>query len=181
MRHALAEVALRDALCLSRQHLDRRREPYALQRRKHDPDREHEAWTGLVKAGFGDFVDPLTVDGVTVTPGRFLDALIRRNVERNSHLIPETTSRELHLAVGHGEANGRPATVNCAVMSQSDPFYAGYLDAGTSMGLSIGVQLMGDAPLRPGVWGPEEYFEVAPFLQELKRRRFTVVNDLPLG
>ena len=147
----------------------------------HLPDREHEAWTGLMKAGFGDFDDPLTVDGVTLTPGRFLDALIRRNVERNSHLIPETTSRELHLAVGHGEANGRPATANCAVMSQSDPFYAGYLDAGTSMGLSIGVQLMGDAPLRPGVWGPEEYFEVTPFLQELKRRRFTVVNDLPLG
>ncbi|KMO29134.1 saccharopine dehydrogenase family protein [Methylobacterium aquaticum] len=147
----------------------------------HLPDREHEAWTGLVKAGFGDFDDPIEVDGALVKPGRFLETLLARNIARNRHAIPETTSQELHLAIGRGMVEGKPVTVNCAVIGRSDPFYDGYLDAGTSMGLSVGVQLMGDAPMRPGVWGPEEYFAVQPFLDELKRRRFTVENDIPLG
>lgn len=147
----------------------------------HLPDREHEAWTGLVKAGFGDFDDPIEIDGVPIAPGRFLEKLIARNLERNGHAIPATTSQELHLAVGRGRVGGQSVSVNCAVIGRSDPFYDGYLDAGTSMGLSVGVQLMGDRPMRPGVWGPEEYFEVAPFLDELKRRRFTVAEDIPLG
>ncbi|MGX7709507.1 saccharopine dehydrogenase family protein [Methylobacterium sp. Gmos1] len=147
----------------------------------HLPDREHEAWTGLVKAGFGDFDDPIEVDGALVKPGRFLEKLLARTIARNRHAIPETTSQELHLAIGRGTVEGKSVTVNCAVIGRSDPFYDGYLDAGTSMGLSVGVQLMGDAPMRPGVWGPEEYFAVQPFLDELKRRRFTVENDIPLG
>ncbi len=147
----------------------------------HLPEREHEAWTGLVKAGFGDFDDPVQIAGATIKPSEFLDALIRRNIERNGHKIPESSTRELHLAIGRGEKDGRPATVNCAVIGSPDPLYDGYVDAATSMGLSIGVQLMGETPLKPGVWGPEEYFEVAPFLRELERRRFEVVTDIPVG
>ncbi len=145
------------------------------------PHREHEAWLGLIKAGFGDFANPVTVDGASITPTRFLEALIRRNVAHNAERIPQTTSAELHLAIGRGESDGQAVTVNCAVISRSDPFYAAYLDAGTSMGLSIGVQLMGDRPMTPGVWGPEEYFETEPFLRELKRRRFTIANDIPVA
>jgi saccharopine dehydrogenase-like NADP-dependent oxidoreductase len=145
------------------------------------PDREHEAWVGLVKAGFGDFDDPLVIDGTAIAPSRFLEALTRRNIERNRARIPETTSQELHLAIGHGQRDGRPVTTNCAVIGRSDPFFDGYQDAGTSMGLSIGVQVRGDAPGKAGVWGPEEYFETRPFLHELERRRFSVIDDLPLG
>ena len=39
----------------------------------HLPHREHEAWVGLVKAGFGDFDDPVTVGGASVKPLDFLD------------------------------------------------------------------------------------------------------------
>lgn len=145
------------------------------------PEREHEAWTGLVKAGFGEFDDPLEIDGVSITPARFLELLTRRNLSRHASRIPARTSQELHLAVGTGEANGRPVTINCAVIARSDPLYAGYLDAGTSMGLSVGVQLLGDGPMKPGVWGPEEYFDTGPFLHELERRRFTVLRDIPVG
>jgi hypothetical protein len=49
------------------------------------------------------------------------------------------------------------------------------------MGMSIGVQLMGDLPLKPGVWGPEEYFDVSSFLRELERRRFSVAFDIPVA
>jgi saccharopine dehydrogenase-like NADP-dependent oxidoreductase len=144
----------------------------------HLPEREHEAWVGLVKAGFGDFSDPIAIDGASIEPARFLEAVIRRNIERHGDRIPETTSHELHLAIGEGERGGKPCTVNCAVIGSPDPLYDGYVDAGTSMGLSIGVQLIGDQPRKPGVWGPEEYFEVASFLAELERRRFKVMTDI---
>ena len=39
----------------------------------HLPHREHEAWVGLVKAGFGDFDDPVTVGGASVRPLDVLD------------------------------------------------------------------------------------------------------------
>ncbi len=146
--------------------------------RLHLPDREHEAWLGLVKAGFADFEDPLLVDGAAIAPGRFLEALIKRNLERRGHLIPETALHEIHLAIGEGERQGRPVTVNNAMIGSPDPMYAGYADAGTSMGMSIGVQLLGDGPRRPGVFGPEEYFEVAPFFAELRRRRFNLLEDI---
>lgn len=147
----------------------------------HLPEREHEAWVGLVKAGFGDFDDPIVINGHSITPSSFLDALIRRNIERNRNRIPESTSSEIHLAIGHGEKDGRSVTVNCAVIGNTDPFYDGYHDAATSMGLSIGVQLMADAPIKPGVWGPEEYFAVGPFLHELERRKFKVMTDIPIA
>ncbi len=146
--------------------------------RLHLPDREHEAWLGLVKAGFADFEDPLLVDGAAIAPGRFLEALIKRNLERRGHLIPETAAHEIHLAIGEGERQGRPVTVNHAVVGSPDPMHEGYADAGTSMGMSIGVQLLGDGPRRPGVFGPEEYFEVAPFFAELERRRFKLFQDI---
>lgn len=146
----------------------------------HLPEREHEAWVGLVKAGFGDFDDPITINGQMITPVHFLDALVRRNIERNRDRIPESTSAEIHLAIGRGEKDGKPVTINCAVMGGEDPLYVGYVDAATSMGLSIGVQLMAETAMKPGVWGPEEYFEVKPFLNELERRRFTVLTDIPV-
>lgn len=146
----------------------------------HLPEREHEAWVGLVKAGFGEFDDPIAIDGAMIKPGRFLEAVIRRNIERHGHRIPETSSHELHLAIGTGERDGRPCMVNHAVIGSPDPFYDGYVDAGTSMGLSVGVQLIGDRPTKPGVWGPEEYFEVEPFFAELQRRRFKVARDIPV-
>jgi saccharopine dehydrogenase-like NADP-dependent oxidoreductase len=145
------------------------------------PEREHEAWVGLVKAGFGDFSDPVDVEGVSVTPARFLELLTRRNAARHADRIPTTTSSELHLAIGRGTVDGVSTTVNCAVIGRSDPFYDGYLDAGTSMGMSVGLQLMGDGPLKPGVWGPEEYFATGPFLAELERRRFTILADIPVS
>ena len=54
----------------------------------HLPHREHEAWVGLVKAGFGDFDDPVTVGGVAVKPLDVVTAVINRNIERNTQRIP---------------------------------------------------------------------------------------------
>jgi saccharopine dehydrogenase-like NADP-dependent oxidoreductase len=144
----------------------------------HLPAREHEAWVALVKAGFGDYDNPVHIRGIDVTPGEFLDAVIRRNVASNGHRIPQQESYELHLAIGHGTRSGQLATVNCAVLGRPHPSHADYVDPATSMGLSIGVQLLLNGPLKPGVWGPEEYFEVAPFLAELTKRHFEVVYDL---
>ena len=144
----------------------------------HLPAREHEAWVALCKAGFGDFEDVLEIGGTAIKPADFLDALIKRNIARNGTLIPEPQIHELHLAIGEGVREGRRATLNCAVIGSPHPAHAGYSDPGTSMGLSIGVKLMLEMPMKPGVWGPEEYFAVAPFVDELRKRHFTVLEDI---
>lgn len=144
----------------------------------HLPRHEHAAWVALCKAGFGEFEDGLEIGGATIRPADFLDALIKRNIARKAALIPEPQIHELHLAIGTGIRAGKPATLNCAVIGSPHPAHAGYSDAGTSMGLAIGVKLMLEHPMKPGVWGPEEYFPVAPFMAELRKRHFTVAEDI---
>ncbi len=144
----------------------------------HLPRREHEAWVGLCKAGFGDFEDAIEIGGAAIAPADFLEALIRRNIARHGRLIPEPQIHELHLAIGEGIRDGRAVTHNCAVLGRPHPAHAGYSDPGTSMGLSIGVKLMLEEPMKPGVWGPEEYFPVAAFMDELRKRHFTVAEDI---
>jgi saccharopine dehydrogenase-like NADP-dependent oxidoreductase len=146
----------------------------------HLPKHEHAAWVALCKAGFGDFEDALEISGAAIRPADYLDALIKRNIAHNGHLIPEPQIHELHLAIGEGTRRGRPVTLNCAVIGSPHPAHAGYSDPGTSMGLSIGVKLMLETPMKPGVWGPEEYFPVVPFFEELRKRHFTVTEDIAI-
>lgn len=146
------------------------------------PAREHEAWVGLVKAGFGDFDTPVTVPGGTVRPLDVLEAVMARNLQRNPP--PPTEGHELHFAVGTGTRDGRPTQVTVRVVGRPDPLYDGYVDAATSMNMSIGVQQILARPLVPGVWAPEEYFDVDAYLEEVRRRRFEVsieVVELPSG
>jgi saccharopine dehydrogenase-like NADP-dependent oxidoreductase len=143
----------------------------------HLPPDEHAAWVGLVKAGFDDFNTPLQVNGASISPAAFLQALIKRNIEKHAGRLPACETHEVRLAIGHGEKNGRRMVANQAVVVRPHPSYEGYADPATSMGLSIGVQLLLHRPRKPGVWGPEEYFDVPPFLLELERRHFSVVVD----
>jgi saccharopine dehydrogenase-like NADP-dependent oxidoreductase len=145
------------------------------------PRAEHEAWVGLVKAGFGDFDDPVTVPGGTVKPIDVLNAVIFRNIERNKARMPAQETWQIHFAIGQGSKDGKPATARCFVTDAPDPLYDGYIDAATSMGVSIGAQLMLRRPLVPGVWGPEEYFDVAAFFAELEKRHFKVETDIKIG
>lgn len=144
----------------------------------HLPEAEHACWVALVKAGFGDFDDPVTLrDGTRVKPGELLQAVIERNMARNSHRIPAQEGHELHFAIGRGAVGGVPTEAVARVISHPDPLHEGYLDAGTSMSMSIAVQQMMARDLRPGVWAPEEYFEPEPFFAELRRRHFTVESE----
>ncbi|WP_334173920.1 saccharopine dehydrogenase NADP-binding domain-containing protein [Pseudoxanthobacter sp.] len=140
----------------------------------HLPHREHEAWVGLVKAGFGINNDPVTVGGTAVKPLDVLSAVIARNIAENQSRIPAQQSHEIHFAIGRGTRAGKPATVRCEVIITPDPLYDGYVDAGTSMNASIAAQLMLARPLRPGVYAPESYFNVADYMAELEKRRFRV-------
>lgn len=143
------------------------------------PAPDHSAWVGLVKAGFGDFDTPVTVKGGTVKPLDVLQAVMARHAA--SCASPVGESHEIHFAVGHGWTAGRPVRVEARVIGRPDPLYDGYADAGTSMNMSIGVQLILRHPLRPGVWAPEEYFEPSEYLAEVSRRRFEVsVEVTPL-
>ena len=140
----------------------------------HLPEREHEAWVGLIKAGFGDFEDELEVGGSRVKPVEFLDALISRNMQRNEHRIPVQESWEIHFAIGTGTKDGAAVKVKCDVTVKPDPMYAPYVDACTSMNASIAAQLILLSEGRPGVWSPEEYFDVNRYFAEVRKRNMSV-------
>jgi saccharopine dehydrogenase-like NADP-dependent oxidoreductase len=138
------------------------------------PSRDHEAWIGLVKAGFGATDEPVTVKGVSVRPLDVLQAVIDRNITKNRSRIPAEESHEIHFAIGHGTREGKACRVTCRVIGHPDPLYEGYADAGTSMNMSIGVQQILTRPLRPGVWAAEEYFHADAFFAELRKRHFSI-------
>jgi saccharopine dehydrogenase-like NADP-dependent oxidoreductase len=140
----------------------------------HLPHREHEAWIGLVKAGFGDVDEPVIIGGASVDPVAVLSAVIERNIERNRHRIPAQESHEIHFAIGIGTKDGARLEVRCDVRVHPHAIYAPYTDACTSMNTSIAAQLLFLQPRKPGVWAPEEYFEVQPYLAELRKRHFQV-------
>ena len=143
----------------------------------HLPHREHEAWVGLVKAGFGDFETPVDVEGTSVKPLDVLDAVIRRNIDAHQDRMPEQDSHEIHLAVGKGQIGGKAAEVRCQVIVSPNPEYAPYVDAGTSMNASIAAQLLLAAPQTPGVYAPEGYFDTATYLGECEKRGFAVTTE----
>lgn len=140
----------------------------------HLPHREHEAWVGLVKAGFGDFNDPVDVGGVKVRPLDVLNKVIERNIKKNADKIPAQDSHEIHFAIGKGRKNGVETTVTVEVVVKPDAMYTPYVDACTSMNGSIAAQLILANPKRPGVWAPEEYFDVAAYFKELEKRKFII-------
>lgn len=143
----------------------------------HLPKREHEAWVGLVKAGFGDFETPLEVKGVSLRPSEMLDAVIQRNMAERAEDIPEQDSHEIHLAIGEGTRGGERLRVTVRVTSGPDALYDGYHDAGTSMNASIAAQLMLRGAARAGVWAPEEFFDVAVYFAELEKRHFNIAVE----
>ena len=136
------------------------------------PSDEQQGWISLVKAGFSDSADPVLINGIDVLPIQFLDQLVKRNIERKRASIPERQSHEIHLAIGCGSKDGRKAEVRCMVLAEPHELYAPYSDAATSMGASIAAQLLAVAPTKPGVWAPEEFFDVERYFSELRRRRF---------
>ncbi|MCM2472381.1 hypothetical protein HGO38_02690 [Rhizobium sp. CG5] len=140
----------------------------------HLPHREHEAWVGLVKAGFGDFNEPVEVGGVKVRPLDVLNKVIERNIKKNADRIPAQDSHEIHFAIGKGRKDGVETTVTVEVVVKPDALYAPYVDACTSMNGSIAAQLILANPKRPGVWAPEEYFDVSTYFKELEKRRFQI-------
>ncbi len=138
------------------------------------PGRDHEAWVGLVKAGFDSENEPITVRGVTVRPLDVLQAVIDRNMKRNASRIPAQEVHEIHFAIGQGTRGGKKCKVTCRVIGHPDPLFDDYVDAGTSMNMSIGVQQMLSKPMRPGVWAAEEYFQADAFFAELRKRHFEI-------
>jgi len=140
----------------------------------HLPHREHEAWVGLVKAGFGDFERVVEVGGVAVRPLDVLNAVIARNIAENQDRIPQQQSHEIHFAIGKGRIKGKAATVRCQVTVKPDRMYDGYVDAATSMNASIAVQLMLRQERRPGVYAPEAYFDAGNYLREAQKRNFEI-------
>ncbi|SOC35799.1 saccharopine dehydrogenase-like NADP-dependent oxidoreductase [Rhizobium subbaraonis] len=140
----------------------------------HLPHREHEAWVGLVKAGFGDFNEPVDIGGVSVKPLDVLNKVIERNIKKNAERIPAQESHEIHFAIGYGRKGGKPCTVRVEVVVSPDPLYGPYVDACTSMNGSIAAQLILKHPKKPGVYAPEGYFDVESYFPELEKRKFRI-------
>ncbi len=80
----------------------------------------------------------------------------------------------MHFAIGHGSRAGKKCRVTCRVIAHPHQLYEPYVDAGTSMCMSVGVQQILKSKLRPGVWAAEEYFEAEAFFAEMRRRHFAI-------
>ncbi|MDO8863831.1 saccharopine dehydrogenase NADP-binding domain-containing protein [Haliea sp. E1-2-M8] len=144
----------------------------------HLPEQDDRIWKSLVKAGFGSFDEPVDLNGMKVSPGELLSAVISRNIERNHERLPEQEDYQIHFAVGHGECGGLPTTVRATVTSVPDEFFSEYHDAGTSMNASIAAQLLVRQEGQAGVFSPEEFFDVSRYFAELKKRRFKITLDV---
>ncbi|ATN37455.1 hypothetical protein ACO34A_27180 (plasmid) [Rhizobium sp. ACO-34A] len=142
----------------------------------HLPHREHEAWVGLVKAGFGDFDEPVEIGGVKVKPLDVLNKVIERNIRKNADRIPTQDSHEIHFAIGQGRKDGVERIVRVEVTVSPDDMYGPYVDACTSMNGSIAAQLILALPKKPGVHAPESYFDVATYFPELEKRKFLIAK-----
>lgn len=140
------------------------------------PKEEHDTWATLMRVGFRDFDEPLEVNGTAIKPGEFLRVLIERNMNKYADEIPEQEGHEIHFANGVGTMAGAEKAIRYAVTSGPDPLYDEYIDAGTSMNVSIAAQLLLSSTQKPGVWGPEEYFAVDPYFAELEKRHFTIIR-----
>ena len=140
------------------------------------PKEEHDTWAALMRVGFRDFDEPLEVNGTAVQPGEFLRLLIERNMHKYAGEIPEQQGHEIHFADGVGTVKGEEKTIRYAITSGPDPLYDDYIDAGTSMNVSIAAQLVLGSARKPGVWGPEEYFAVDPYFAELEKRHFNIIR-----
>ncbi|CAF0876342.1 unnamed protein product [Didymodactylos carnosus] len=142
------------------------------------PEREHQAWIGLVKAGFGEsFDEDVTLpNGTSVRPVDVLQAVIDRNIERHKKRIPDQELHEIHFAIGQGVKEGNSCRVTARMIGLPDPMYNEYVDACTSMSMSIGVQqfLNTETTRKSGVYAPEEYFNADKFLEEIRKRNFKV-------
>lgn len=138
----------------------------------HLPRRENEAWMGLIKAGFADFDEPVELGTHRVRPLDVLEAVMARNLARNRDRIPPQESHEIHLARATGLKDGLPTEIRCEVTIRPHALYEAYTDPATSMNVSIAAQLLLLADHRPGVWAPEEYFDVASYVAELRKRHF---------
>ena len=146
--------------------------------RLHLPEEKHEIMKTLMKVGFGDFEEALKMKGVEIMPGEFLEALIDRNAEKNKDMVPEVTVYDIYFAIGEGEKDGKKVKVTCTLYANPDPFFDGYIDAATSMGASIGAQVLGRGEIPPGVWSPEECLDVEQFFAELKKRHFRITMKM---
>ncbi|MCJ8055112.1 saccharopine dehydrogenase NADP-binding domain-containing protein [Shinella curvata] len=144
----------------------------------HLPHREHEAWVGLVKAGFGDFDELVEIGGVKVKPLDVLNKVIERNIRKHAEKIPAQESHEIHFAIGRGRKGGVERTVRVEVTVSPDQMYGPYVDACTSMNASIAAQLILKLPKKPGVHAPESYFDVATYFPELEKRKFRIAKSV---
>jgi lysine 6-dehydrogenase len=144
----------------------------------HLPHREHEAWVGLVKAGFGDFDEPVEIGGVKVKPLDVLNKVIERNIRQNADKIPVQDSHEIHFAIGRGRKGGVERTVRVEVTVSPDAMYGPYVDACTSMNASIAAQMILTMPKKPGVHAPESYFDIATYFPELEKRKFRIAKSV---
>lgn len=142
--------------------------------RLHLPDNEDIVYKSLVKTGFSDTTEIIKVNDVEIKSIDVLKEVINQNIEKNIDKIPEQESYEIHISVGEGFKDGKKIGVTYTVFSKPDPFYDGYNDAATSMNVSIAAQLLFRNRKNPGVWGPEEYFNVDEYFQELKKRHFNI-------
>jgi len=142
------------------------------------PRPEHEVLKALVKCGFGDFDEPVNVNGLDVKPGDFIEALIRWNMAKNKGKIQEVEECQILFAIGEGDQGGRKTKVTVTAYMFPHPEYKAYINPVTSMSASIGAQILGAGKVPPGVWAPEECVDTKEFFEEMKKRHLRITESV---
>lgn len=143
------------------------------------PKRLDEVMKSLISVGFGS-EDPLEFKGTLVSPAKFLQSLIWRNIKENEDMIPEPETVEesqvysVHRAKIQGENNGETRSVIIDIIQEPHEIYEGYSGPLTGMSASIGAQMLGQGKIQPGVWAPEECIDPHSYFEELKKRKFKI-------
>ena len=128
------------------------------------PEFVDKTMKALIAVGFGD-EEPLEINGVKIVPSDFLEALTRRNIEKNKEKITEPEEKhDIHRAAVEGEKEGGDTRwiIDCIG------------SGGTGINASIGVQMLARGEIKPGVWFPEECVNTKKYIEEMKKRNFKV-------
>ena len=119
----------------------------------------------LARCGLAD-LDPLDVDGVTVTPRSVLLACVAR---RGAAVPPSNRTTAVHMVDAEGVADGRPATVRAtAVTVPHERWGLGGGVVSTAAPAAEAARRLGRGEVAgTGVLAPEQAFQAEPFLDAL--------------
>ncbi len=127
----------------------------------------------LISAGFG-IRDKIKIGRESIIPSEFLNLVIQKNIERNFGKIkkraePPSEAWRTHLA---GTRSGkRIEIINDVIFIPEKDKWKGVVHPGTSIALSIGIEMIYEGQVNNGAGGPESIIKDFDFFMECLKKK----------